>query len=158
MQNIFDACRVSVNAPLVCPGRVSCPFSIMFLWRTAAWPSGRQLGRVVRSVCFYDGHDRKVDGSTPSQASPLRPWIRCFMAITSAWRNLTSSKLKKSEAKVKRKNRKQRQLLSDCGFVLCIAPPSLSRSRRIKMKKSSSSRTVELFENAQHILCMLFSN
>ena len=26
------------------------------------------------------------------------------------------------------------------------------------MKKSSSSRTVELFENAEHIFCMLFSN
>ena len=24
---------------------------------------------------FYDGHDRKVDGSTRTQASLLRPWI-----------------------------------------------------------------------------------
>ena len=39
-----------------------------------------------------------------------------------------------------------------------IAPSSFSRDRRIKIKKSSSSRTVELFENAQHIFCMLFSN
>ena len=32
----------------------------------------------------------------------------------------------------------QGQLLSVTGFVLCIAPPSLSRDRRIKMKKSMS--------------------
>ena len=43
------------------------------------------------------------------------------------------------------------------GFVLFIVSPSLSRDRRIKIKKSSSSRTVELFENAKHIFCMLFS-
>ena len=35
-------------------------------------------------------------------------------------------------------NRKtwKRQLLSESGFILCIAPPSLSRDRRIKIKKS----------------------
>ena len=30
---------------------------------------------------FYDGHDRKVDGSTTIQASLLRPWIRYFTII-----------------------------------------------------------------------------
>ena len=34
---------------------------------------------------------------------------------------------------------KQRQLLSDSGFVLNIAPPPLSRDRRIKMKKINQS-------------------
>ena len=29
-------------------------------------PSCRQRGRVVRQRRFYDGHDRKVDGSTPT--------------------------------------------------------------------------------------------
>ena len=81
---------------------------------------------------FYYGHDRKADGSTPTQASLLRPYIRCFTTIISAWWNLTSSKLKKSVAKFKRK---QGQLLSESGFVLCIAPPSLSCDRRIKIKK-----------------------
>ena len=47
--------------------------------------------------------------------------------------------MKKLEVKFKGKNRKQGQVLSECGFVLCIAPPSLSRDRGIKMKKSSSS-------------------
>ena len=75
----------------------------------SAWPSGcRQRGRVVRSVVFYDGHDRKVDGSTPTQASLLTPWIRCFMAVISAWRNLTSSKLKNSNAKFKRRKSETR--------------------------------------------------
>ena len=52
---------------------------------------------------FYEGRDRKVDGSTPIQASLLRPWIRCFTIIVSAWWNLARSKLKKSEAKLNRK-------------------------------------------------------
>ena len=99
----------------------------------AAWPSGLK-GR------FYDGHVRKIDGSTPTQASLLRPWTRCFTTTISAWWNLTSSKVKKSEAKFKRKIRKHRQLLSDSGFVLRIAPPSLFRDRKIKMKKKSHQR------------------
>ena len=66
-----------------------------------AWPSGLERR-------FYDGHDHKVDGSTPTQASLLRPWIRCFTTIISAWRNLTSSKLKKLKTNFKRKTGKQR--------------------------------------------------
>ena len=34
---------------------------------------------------FCDGRDRKFDGSTPTQASLLRPWIRCFAKIIPAW-------------------------------------------------------------------------
>ena len=84
-------------------------------WKSnpAAWPSDSERR-------FYDGHDRKVDGSSPTQASLLRPWIRCFTTIISAWWNLISSKLKKIEVKFKRKTRKQKQLLSESGFVLCI--------------------------------------
>ena len=44
--------------------------------------------------------------------------------------------IKKVRRKFKRKTWKQRQLLSESGFVLRIAPTSLSRDRRIKMKKS----------------------
>ena len=43
---------------------------------SAVWPSGSEC-------CFYDDHDRKVDGSTPTQALSLRPWIRCFTTIIS---------------------------------------------------------------------------
>ena len=44
--------------------------------------------------------------------------------------------IKEVRRKFKRKTWKQRQLLSESGFVLRIAPQSLSRDRRIKMKKS----------------------
>ena len=60
------------------------------LSQIAAWRSGLERG-------FYDDHDRKVNGSTPNLVSLLRPWIRCFTIIISAWWNLASSKLKKSE-------------------------------------------------------------
>ena len=79
-------------------------------WLSTTWPSGSERR-------FYDRHDRKVDGLTPTQASLLHPRIRCFLAIIPAWRNLTRSKLKKSEAKFKRKNRKQGQLLSESGTL-----------------------------------------
>ena len=44
----------------------------------ATWRSGLERH-------FYDDHDRKVDGSTPNLVSLLRPWIRCFTLIISAW-------------------------------------------------------------------------
>ena len=31
---------------------------------------------------FYREHHRKVDGSTPTLPSLLRPWIRCFTKTT----------------------------------------------------------------------------
>ena len=96
---------------------------------SAAWSSGSERR-------FYDGHDHKVEGSTPTQASLLHLRIRCFAIIISDRWNLTSCKSKKSDAKFKRKTRKQVQLLSESKFVLSVAPPSLSRDRRIKMKKS----------------------
>ena len=55
---------------------------IMTLYR-AAWRSGSVS-------CFYDDHDRKVDGSIPPQTSLLRPWIRCFTINISA--NLRNQK------------------------------------------------------------------
>ena len=99
-----------------------------------SFPTGKRYTH-YSVLLLYDNHDRKVNGSTPNLASLLRPWIRCFTMIISAWWSLASSKLKKSEAKFNRKTGKQRQLLSESGFVLRIAPPSLSRDR-IKMKKS----------------------
>ena len=61
------------------------------------------------------------------------------MIIFSQW-NLASSKLKKSEENSTGKNWKQRQHFSESGFVLRIAPPPLSRDKRIKMKKSKKSQ------------------
>ena len=94
-----------------------------------AWRSGSERR-------FYDDHDRKVNGSTPNLVALLRPWIRCFTMIISAWWYLASSKLKEVKRKFNRKTQKQRQLLSESGLVLRIAPQPLSRNRRIKMKKS----------------------
>ena len=45
---------------------------------TVVWRSGLECR-------FYYDHDRKVDGSTPNLVSLLRPWIRCFTLIISAW-------------------------------------------------------------------------
>ena len=94
--------------------------------------------------CFHDDHDLKVGGSTPTQTSLLCPWIRRFMITISAWWNLTSSKLKKSEAKINRKTRKQRQLQRESGFVLCIAHLSLSRDRRINYINNGRIRAEEI--------------
>ena len=44
----------------------------------ATWRSGWEL-------VFYDDHDRKIEGSAPNLVSLLRPWIRCFTLIISAW-------------------------------------------------------------------------
>ena len=44
----------------------------------ATWRSGLEHH-------FYNDHDHKVDGSTPNLVSLLRPGIRCFMLIISAW-------------------------------------------------------------------------
>ena len=93
---------------------------------SAAWRNGLERR-------FYDDHDR----TTPNLVSLLRPRIRCFTTIISAWWNLTSSKLKKSEEKFNRKTWKQRQILSESGFVqrIPVVPPPISRNRRINMKK-----------------------
>ena len=72
-------------------------FLLVSLYESSGWQRDLALvGSVAEgfAASFYDGHDRKVDGSTPTKASLLRPWIRCFTTIISAWWNLTSSKLK----------------------------------------------------------------
>ena len=101
---------------------------------------------------FYDGHVHKVDDSTPTQASLLHTWTRCFTTIISAWWNLASSKFKKSKAKLNRNTQKQRQLLSKSRFVLRIAPLSLSRGRRIQMKKKITSKKIKCLQKAYNYL------
>ena len=41
--------------------------------------------------------------------------------------------------------------LSESGFVLCIAPPSLSRDRRIKMKKRRPTNDVSLVNWSKYV-------
>ena len=67
---------------------------------SAAWPSGSERR-------FYDGRDRKVGGSTPTQAL-LHPWIRCFTIIISAWWNLTSTKIEEVRSKTQAENSETR--------------------------------------------------
>ena len=76
----LDNCR-KINSYLILK-------QIDFSSASAAWRSGLERR-------FYDDHDRKINGSTPNLGSLLRPWIRCFTIIISAWWILASSKLKK---------------------------------------------------------------
>ena len=62
--------------------------------------------------------------------------------------------IKKVRRKFKRKTWKQRQLLSESGFVLRIAPPSLSRDRRIKTKKSSIIKAGQIPSRALCCPCL----
>ena len=57
---------------------------------SVTWPSGSERH-------FYD-HDRNVSGSTSNLVLLLRPWIyKMLYNDISAWCDLASSKLKKSE-------------------------------------------------------------
>ena len=89
--------------------------------KTTPKPEKGFVGSVAEwfEASFCGGHDRMVNGSTPTQALLLRPWMRCFTIISARW-NLTSSKLK-SDAKFKRKTRKQRQLLSESGIWIRLS-------------------------------------
>ena len=101
----------------------------------------RQRGRVIWSVIFTKALVARSMVPLPPKlrCCVLRPQIRCFTTIISTCWNLTSSKLKKSEAKFKRKTWKQRVSRKRVWIrPSCIAPSWLSRDRRIKMKKSSS--------------------
>ena len=75
-------------------------------------------------------------GSTRTLVPLLRPWIRRFAMIISAWWLWTSSKFMWEEFKGQPENSENGQLLSGCGFVQRITPPSISRERRIKMHQS----------------------
>ena len=100
---------------------------ITTLHQPAAWRDGLERR-------FYDDHDRKANGSTPNLVSLLRSCIRCFTMIICLVRS--DKQQIKVGRKFNRKAWKQRQVLSESGFILGMAPPPLSRDRRIKMKKS----------------------
>ena len=53
-------------------------------------------------------------------------------------------------SKFKRKTRKQRQLLNESGFVLCIAPLSLSRDRRINSEINKRIGLCEILSKLQN--------
>jgi len=59
--------------------------------------------------------------------------------IISAWWLRTSSKFGDKKSKKTTGKLGNGQLLSGCGFIQNIAPPSLSRDRRIKMEQTTNS-------------------
>jgi len=75
----------------------------------------------------------------------LRPWIRHFTMIISAWWLQTSSKFDCKEVKETSGKLWNGQLLSGYRFVQNIAPPSLSRDRRIKMEQNKTITWLKFF-------------
>jgi len=59
--------------------------------------------------------------------------------IISAWWLRTSSKFSGKKAKKQPENSGNGQILSGCEFVQNIAPPLLSRDRRIKMEQNKQT-------------------
>jgi len=83
-------------------------------------------------------HDRVIYVQfPPSSDTLLRPWIRPFTMIISAWWLWTSSKFSGKKSKKQQEKLGNGQLLSGCGFVQNIASPSLSRDRKIKMEQTN---------------------
>ena len=138
-QHLYNVCLMYCRLKLQAKNELSQPalpyltsISEKFYWlqaSPAAWPSGSERS-------FYDSRDRKIDGSTATQASFLRPWIRCYRTIISALVESNEQQIKEVGSKTQAETRKQRQLLSESGFVLRVAPPSLFCDRRIEMNKS----------------------
>ena len=87
---------------------------------------------------FYDDHDRKVVRSTLTQASLLRPWIRCFMMIISAWWFLNKQQIKKARSTVQAENSETMATPKRVWIRPMYNALSLSRDRKINMKKSTT--------------------
>ena len=96
----------------------------------AQWLGALLLLRVTTMIA------KLMVNSNPSLI--VASWDNILPDIFSAWWNLTSSKLKKSEAEVNYRT-KQRQLLTKSGFVLRLVPPSLSTDWRIRNHHNSSA-------------------
>ena len=123
------------------------------------WPSGcRQRNRVVRRVVFTTAIiARLMNQLHPSLAvSSLNKMLHSNYLCLEEFKQIEEVR-SKIQAQKSETRATPRRVRFHAGLVPCIAPPSLSRDRRIKMKKSSS-RTDELFEKNQHIFCMLFSS
>ena len=96
--------------------------------QSAAWRSGSERR-------FYD-HDRNVNGSTPNLVSLFVSLDKMLHDDYLCLVESGKQQIKEVSRKFNRKTWPQRQLLSESGFILRIAPPSLSCDRSVKMKKS----------------------
>ena len=75
--------------------------------------------------------------STLTQASLLRPWIRCFMMIISAWWFLNKQQIKKARSTVQAENSETMATPKRVWIRPMYNALSLSRDRKINMKKST---------------------
>jgi len=65
--------------------------------------------------------------------------------IITAWWLRTSSKFSGKKSKKQPQKLGNGELLSGCGFIQNIAPPSLSRDRRIKMEQTNKQTNIIRF-------------
>ena len=85
--------------------------------------TSKHFGSVAERVkaSFFDDSDLMIISSTRTLVTLLRPWIRRFTIIISAWWLRTSSKFMWEEVKRQPESLENGQLLSGCGFVQSIA-------------------------------------
>ena len=70
---------------------------------------------------FYDNYDCIIMISTRTLVTLLRPWIRRFTMIVSAWWLRTNSKFTWKEVKRQPESLENGHLMSGCRFVQSIA-------------------------------------
>ena len=90
------------------------------------WPNGLRRR-------FYDDSDRRIMSSTRTLVTLLRPWIRRFTIIISAWWLRTSSKFRWEEVKTSTGKLGKWSTPKRVRIRPKYSAPSLSRDRRIKM-------------------------
>ena len=97
--------------------------------KSAAWPNGQRRR-------FYDDSDRRIMSSTRTLVTLLRPWIRRFTIIISAWWLRTSSKFTWEEVKTSTGKLGKWSTPKRVRIRPKYSVPSLSRDKRIKMHQS----------------------
>ena len=95
-----------------------------------------------KGVVFYDDSDRRTMSSTRTLVTLLRPWIRRFTIIISAWWLRTSSKFTWEEVKTPTGKLGKWSTPKRVRIRPKHSAPSLSRDRRIKMHQSINQSIV----------------
>ena len=96
---------------------------------------------------FYDDSDRRIMSSTRTLVTLLRPWIRRFTIIISAWWLRTSSKFTWEEVKTSTGKLGKRSTPKRVQIRPKHSAPSLSRDRRIKMHQPINQSIIYLKES-----------
>ena len=128
------------------------------------WHASRLRGAVGRSVVSTTAViARPVVLFCLKRCYLLDPRIRCFTTINYLCLVLGRSYEQINKVRTQPETIRSRQLLSESGFVLCLAPPLLSRERRINMRKERSialtsgkySASVDDYRNCTLSSCIL---